>query len=317
MSSDCSAPQIFEQDYYQRLHDIEEQHWWAQGMRDAMEALLRRPLGAATALRVLDVGCGTGYLLHHMQERYSLKESPVGIDVSDMALKFCQERGIRSLAVARADQLPFASSTYDLVVCVDTIQHLSPGEVEMTLREVARTLRPGGLLYLRTNSALCHTRYEGDGSCQVSSLSPPDGDRSIAAVRVRGFESHLSQRTPRCLGHAEGISRLEPQFRFPAGARALDSALPGPAALAEWTAARSPALRSLAPGQGSPGFPLRAFFRLCRPTKAPSGLRSEDGTLRANSGPGRLVVTSIVRHSSPDQPGGFVRVIDLADDACS
>ena len=161
MSSDCSAPQIFEQDYYQRLHDIEEQHWWAQGMRDAMEALLRRPLGATTAPRVLDVGCGTGYLLHHMQERYSLKQSPIGIDVSDLALKFCQERGIRSLAVGRADQLPFASSTYDLVVCVDTIQHLSPGEVEMTLREVARTLRPGGLLYLRTNSALCHRRFEG------------------------------------------------------------------------------------------------------------------------------------------------------------
>lgn len=161
MSSQRSAPQIFEPDYYQRLHDIEERHWWAQGMRDAMEALLKRPLEAKTALRVLDVGCGTGYLLSHLQESCSLQGSPVGIDLSATALRFCQERGIRLLALAKADELPFASRTFDLVVCIDIIQHLPPGEVELALREAARTLRPGGLLYLRTNSALGHRPCKG------------------------------------------------------------------------------------------------------------------------------------------------------------
>ena len=40
-----SSPQIFEREYYQRLYDIEEKHWWAQGMRDAMVALLHQPYG--------------------------------------------------------------------------------------------------------------------------------------------------------------------------------------------------------------------------------------------------------------------------------
>jgi ubiquinone/menaquinone biosynthesis C-methylase UbiE len=157
-----SVPQIFEPDYYQQLYDVEERHGWAQGMREAMAALLRQPLAGRGQLRALDIGCGTGYLLKYVARHYPLRGEPVGIDVSSYALKFCRQRGASQLALASAVQLPFASAAFDLIICIDTLQHLSPaGADRIAAREFVRLLRPGGVLYLRTNSARGHVPVTG------------------------------------------------------------------------------------------------------------------------------------------------------------
>lgn len=166
MSSEKSTPNIFEFEYYQRLFEIEEQHGWARGMRDAMGALLRASLARSKPIRVLDIGCGTGYLLEYLK-RYPLAGEPVGIDISIHALKYCQQRGASALALASAMQLPFTSAAFDLIICIDTLQHLSPTGADcIALTEFARLLQPGGLLYLRTNSALGHAPLEGVESDQ-------------------------------------------------------------------------------------------------------------------------------------------------------
>lgn len=161
-TSTHATPQIFEPDYYQRLYDIEEAHLWAQGMRSAMLALLQRSLANKSALRVLDVGCGTGYLLNFLKQHYALDGEPVGIDVSSHALEFCRLRGATELLLASATEIPLDSASFDLIICIDTIQHLSPmGADQQAIAEFARLLKPGGVLYLRTNSALGHPPLEG------------------------------------------------------------------------------------------------------------------------------------------------------------
>ena len=160
MKETLEAPQIFELDYYQRLHDIEEQHGWAQGLRDAMDALLQPALNGKR-LRVLDVGCGTGFLMGYLK-RYPLDGEVVGIDISPYALQFCRQRGANALSIAGATHLPFPTSSFDLIICIDTIQHLTPAGADLVaVKEFARLLRPGGLLYLRTNSARGHRPLEG------------------------------------------------------------------------------------------------------------------------------------------------------------
>ena len=37
-------PQIFESDYYDHLYEIEEKHWWANGLRLVMDELLQNAL---------------------------------------------------------------------------------------------------------------------------------------------------------------------------------------------------------------------------------------------------------------------------------
>ena len=160
MTEPRRAPRIFEPEYYRRLHDIEQRHWWSRGMRRAMTALLRRPLAAAGPLRVLDVGCGTGVLLDHVR-RWPLAGPPVGLDLSLDALGWARARGAGALVLGDASALPFRSSAFDLVLHVDTIQHLSPADAERSLAEARRVLRPGGTLYLRTNSRLGHAPLVG------------------------------------------------------------------------------------------------------------------------------------------------------------
>ena len=154
------APNVFDPEYYQRLYEIEEQHWWAKGMRSLMDGLFEKHLSGKQTMHVLDAGCGTGYLLNSLEERSDVAHV-VGFDLSSEALEFCRRRGHTRLALCSAIYPPFANESFDLILCIDTLQHLSPaGADETAMRAFARMLRPGGFVYLRTNSALGHRRLE-------------------------------------------------------------------------------------------------------------------------------------------------------------
>ncbi len=158
-----AAPQIYAYDYYAKLYAVEETHWWQRGMRDAMDAVLEPALAvthSGRAVTALDLGCGTGYLLDYAQ-RYATQPM-IGLDISAHGLRFCQQRGAHHLVLASAVEPPCADASFDLLFCIDTIQHVSPAHADDTLmRECARLLRPNGLLFLRTNAALGHAALEG------------------------------------------------------------------------------------------------------------------------------------------------------------
>ena len=150
------AHHVFEPDYYQHIYDLEVTHWWHLGMRDLMVGWLDPALTGAQPLRVLDVGCGTGLVVNWLR-RYPLAGEPVGIDLSTHALGYGRERGASALALATANLLPFPAAHFDLIVCLDTLQHVAPaGADRVSVREFARVLKRGGYLYLRTNSAVGH-----------------------------------------------------------------------------------------------------------------------------------------------------------------
>lgn len=158
------APQIFTGEYYERLHDLEERHWWSIGMRAIAAGLLLHRVRGAAAVRILDAGCGTGGALTWLS-RLAPSATVVGIDYSPFALDYCRRRG-SGLAQASVTQVPFVASAFDVVVCADVIQHLPrDGSDEVALREFHRVLRPGGGLFLRTN--VRRARPEGTASGAV------------------------------------------------------------------------------------------------------------------------------------------------------
>jgi SAM-dependent methyltransferase len=146
-----AAPHVLSEAYYQRLAEIEEQHWWATGVRAIQRRLLDRIAPGDRQWRVLDAGCGTG-LTMTWARRYTSGE-PVGIDLAAAGLRFCRGRGHTRLLQGDAAELPFAPGRFDLVLSCDVIQHLPRprGDVR-ALAEIARVLAPGGHLLLRTNS---------------------------------------------------------------------------------------------------------------------------------------------------------------------
>ena len=124
---------------YERIREYEERHWWFQARRDILVAVIRAwgPPGA----RILDAGCGTGFVAHTLRDRYRLSLT----DAAPEAVRFCADRG---LPVARASirQLPFGAETFELVGCFDVLYHRAIWPIESTLRELHRVLKPSGAL---------------------------------------------------------------------------------------------------------------------------------------------------------------------------
>jgi SAM-dependent methyltransferase len=135
-----------EQEYF-HMFEEEVHHWWYVGMRAVTLSLLP-PSDFLRGARVLDAGCGTGYNLDWLREKYGA--AVTGFDLSPRALEFCRTRRADSLVSADAAFLPFTSNVYDLVICFDVITHLKDGSARIgALQEFLRVLKPGAHMMIR------------------------------------------------------------------------------------------------------------------------------------------------------------------------
>ncbi|HEY2551079.1 MAG TPA: class I SAM-dependent methyltransferase, partial [Streptosporangiaceae bacterium] len=99
--------------------------------------------------RVLDVGCGTGYLLGRLAARAPQAEVLAGIDAApamvEVAAAAAADDRLR-FVVATAEHLPWPAAAFDLVVSTTSFDHWA--DQRAGLAECARVLAPGGCLVL-------------------------------------------------------------------------------------------------------------------------------------------------------------------------
>lgn len=139
-------------DYYRRIYEAEERHWWYRGMRSISAALLGSRL-AAPGSRLLDAGCGTGGFLRWALDRGSFAGA-AGVDLGAAAIELARARVPEAdLRTAPLASLPFDDASFDLVVTNDVLQHVPEADVAASLAELRRVLARGGTLLLRTNGA--------------------------------------------------------------------------------------------------------------------------------------------------------------------
>ena len=136
-----ALPQEMQQHTYAIMDRVEDSHWWFVGRRAILESFLRtiaekfrRP---NSALRILDVGCGTGANL----EMLSQFGSAEGVDVSDDALEFCRQKGL-TVQKGLAETLPYADETFDISTALDVIEHLDDDVAGLS--EMHRVTKTGG-----------------------------------------------------------------------------------------------------------------------------------------------------------------------------
>lgn len=92
------------------------------------------------ATSLLDVGCGQGQPLDILNRRRRLFS--VGVDVFDPYLRQIRDRAIHNLVVkADALSLPFPDRTFDIVTCLQVIEHLPPEQGLQLLDELERVAR--------------------------------------------------------------------------------------------------------------------------------------------------------------------------------
>jgi SAM-dependent methyltransferase len=126
------------------MFEAEETQWWYAGQREVAAALLEPWARGRSGLRLLDAGCGTGFNLVALGRL----GAAVGIDLSPEAIRFCRERGVRAVR-GSVLQLPFAAEAFDVVTSFDVIYHDWVADDRAAVSEMARVLRPGGVLLVR------------------------------------------------------------------------------------------------------------------------------------------------------------------------
>ena len=90
--------------------------------------------------RVLDLGCGDGALLAHLQASRGC--SGYGVEIDDANVHACIQRGVNVIQLNLDEGLAmFQDDSFDVVLQIDTLQHLRNAEV--MLRETARVGKSG------------------------------------------------------------------------------------------------------------------------------------------------------------------------------
>jgi SAM-dependent methyltransferase len=96
--------------------------------------------------RVLEVGSGAHGLVFYFGTRHAVGVDPLACEYAKLFPAW--QRRARTIAAA-GERLPFADSSFDLVLCDNVVDHAEgPAEI---VREMARVLAPGGLLYFTVN----------------------------------------------------------------------------------------------------------------------------------------------------------------------
>jgi ubiquinone/menaquinone biosynthesis C-methylase UbiE len=113
------------------------------------QATARLAAVGGAARRVLDLGCGTGYLLRRLAGAWPEAERLVGVDPAPQMLATAATTGgdgrLR-FVLGLAEHLPFPDGAFDLVVSTTSFDHWS--DQAAGLAECARVLAPGGRLVL-------------------------------------------------------------------------------------------------------------------------------------------------------------------------
>ncbi len=98
--------------------------------------------------KVLDVGCGAGFLSNELAKQ---NLDVTGVDLSPESIKVaCQYDQTKKVKYQTADayQLPFADASFDVLTALDFLEHVDrPADV---IKEFSRVLKSGGLFIFHT-----------------------------------------------------------------------------------------------------------------------------------------------------------------------
>jgi SAM-dependent methyltransferase len=106
--------------------------------------LARRELGDPGMVRALDVGCGPGETDSFLVDELGTID---GVDISEGLLETARRRnpGV-AYELYDGERLPYKNGTFDFVFTICVIHHVPPVRWEYFVAELARVVRPGGVL---------------------------------------------------------------------------------------------------------------------------------------------------------------------------
>ncbi len=188
--------------------------WWDQSTsrtgfheqyfsRVAGDSLLRFVESAGVSLRgrVLDFGCGPGYLLEKLAARgvecHGIEFSPEAVEKARNRLS--AQRVAGTVELASGIPTPLESSSFDAVFFLETLEHLLEDERDTTVAELGRIVRPGGTVIVTVPNREDLDRAQvlcPDCGCRfhpMQHVSSWDRESVTAVMGEHGFETAQCQ----------------------------------------------------------------------------------------------------------------------------
>lgn len=142
---------------------------------------------------LLDIGCGTGYLIDMLSRNHKAKYT--GLDLSPKMIDECNKKKIKNAVFVegRSDELPFDDNTFDIVTCSQSFHHYP--ETDKPLKEALRVLKPGGLYIISDTGVgpfkmfgvkvddFIYRTFSNTGDCNISYL-----EKMVKDMEKNGFK---------------------------------------------------------------------------------------------------------------------------------
>jgi 2-polyprenyl-6-hydroxyphenyl methylase / 3-demethylubiquinone-9 3-methyltransferase len=190
------------------------------------DVLARRLGGGLAGLRVLDIGCGGGFLA---EEFAAIGCQVTGVDPSPASVSAARAhaagRGLHiDYQVGAGEELPAPDAAFGVACCCDVLEHVS--DLDRVISETARVLRPGGLYLFDTINRTLASKLLAIKVMQqwpltrLTDVALHDWDMFITPAELAG----TLERHGLALG---GVTGLGPRARPLAALRGLVSARRG------------------------------------------------------------------------------------------
>lgn len=150
---------LMQSDEYTAMYHSENDMWWYKGLRGVLKYTLKNYKNAL----IIDAGCGTGKNMEFLTE---LGHEVHGFDVSEDAVRFCQQRGLKNVVLGDITTVNYPNDYADVILSMDVLGILHENDIDIFLHKTHDILKKGGKLLIHV-AALPALYSQHDAVCNV------------------------------------------------------------------------------------------------------------------------------------------------------
>jgi SAM-dependent methyltransferase len=126
---------------FDELYVLEKKHWWFVARRQLLLRVLDTFNRQGNSNKVLDAGCGTGFMLNYLTRFGEVK----GMEFSSDARAYARENFNGEIKeCSLPNSVPFTSNSFTMIVALDVIEHVE--DDRSTVDALIDLVEPGGIL---------------------------------------------------------------------------------------------------------------------------------------------------------------------------